>query len=164
MTVPPSLDSSRRPRCDSLFQLTCLRLIRLAVVEHAPGDTGQLVSQRHHQHAAVQSFGCRLQPATKTIVGPVLRSHQNDPGTLDEKRPEMLVATLGDAAQDGSVSRRHLPGHNTEPSAKVTPAPESRTITNRRDHGAGDQRTDPWDCHQSLAIVVAFDHSLDLAC
>ncbi len=72
----------------------------------------------------MQSFGRGFQPTAKTVVGPVLRAHQDSPGPLDEERPEMLVAALGDAAQDGSVSRRHLPGNKTQPSAEVTAAPE----------------------------------------
>ena len=72
----------------------------------------------------MQSFGSGFQPTAKTVFVPVLRAHQDSPGPLDEERPEMLVAALRDAAKDGSVSRRHLPGNKTQPSPKVTPAPE----------------------------------------
>ena len=95
-----------------------------ATVEHAPSDTGQFVGQRHHQDTRMRSFGSGFQPTAETVFVPVLRAYQDSPGPLDEERPEMLVAALGDAAQDGSVSRRHLPGNKAQPSAKVTAAPE----------------------------------------
>jgi len=68
--------------------------------EHAPGDTGQLVGQRHRQDIAVQASGRRLEPRAKAVLGPVFRSQQNDPGAPNEERAQVGIAALGDAPED----------------------------------------------------------------
>ena len=102
-----------------------------ATVEHAPGNAGQFVGQCDDQDTRMQSFGRGFQPTAKTVVGPVLRAHQDSPGPLDEERPEMLVAALGDAAQGATVHRQVWPisraargAADWDPGARQIPAPE----------------------------------------
>ncbi len=110
----------------------------------------------------MQPLGGGLQPSPEAVVGPVLGAHQDDPGTLDEERAQMPVAALRDAAEDGAVAGRHLPRHETEPSREVAPAPECRSVADRRRHGARRQRPDAGNAHQPLASLVAGGQGLDL--
>jgi hypothetical protein len=55
---------------------------------------------------------------------------------LHEQRPQVLVAALGDLAQDRAIPGRLLLGH--EPGAKVASLLEGGAIADRRHHGTRD--------------------------
>ena len=52
--------------------LSDLGLVMALTGEHAPGDAGQLVGQRHRQDVAVHAPGRRLEPGAEAMLGPVL--------------------------------------------------------------------------------------------
>src|SRR5215470_13656488 len=78
-----SITSSSAP-CFALFLCSCLRSSRpgrrlsrpdtleeAPLVEHRPGDAGELVGKRNRQHVMVQSFR-RLDPRLEPVALPVL--------------------------------------------------------------------------------------------
>src|SRR5438552_11937118 len=133
------------------------------VPQHAPGDAGELVSERRRQLVAMQARLCRLQPCSEAEPLPGLRTHEDDVGRLDEERAQILAAALGDAPEDRLATGAVLPGHETQPRAKVTAAFEGLARAYRRDHGRGDDRPNARDAHQALAVRLLVADLHDLA-
>ena len=55
------------------------------MTEHRPGDTSELIGQRHSKDILMQSLGCRDQPATETFFLPAIGPLENRTGALNEQ-------------------------------------------------------------------------------
>src|SRR6266542_6990228 len=75
---------------------------------------------------------------------------------------QVLVAALGDLAQDRAIPCRLLLRHQPQPGAEVASLLEACAIADRRHHGTRDDRTDTRDSHQSLAAVILLRQRFDL--
>jgi len=53
------------------------------------------------------------------MLRPVYWSEQNNAGALHEERAQIAIATLSDAAEDGTITRGDLFRHQAEPRCKV---------------------------------------------
>ena len=87
------------------------------------------------------------------------RSHrfgfiQHDPCGLNEQNSKVAITTLRYLAQDGAVPGRDLLGNEAKPCGKVSSFGEAIASPDRRDHGAGDDRSDARDAHQPFAPGV----------
>src|SRR5271167_3127210 len=85
-----------------------------ASIENAPGNSSELMGQCDYQLEAVQTLGCGLDPGLEPVALPALGSQQHGPGRLHEQHPEISIAALGEAAENGATSGRHLFGHEAE--------------------------------------------------
>ena len=65
-----------------------------AMMQHAPGDARQLVSERDRQHVVVKSFGCGLDPGLEAVALPVRGSQQHDTGGLHDSVLRYLLPRL----------------------------------------------------------------------
>ena len=93
----------------------------LPVGQNAPGDTGQLIGQGGGQLVSMQP-GCRLgEPWSEAEYLPIVRSHQDDVGRLDEQGAQVLAAALGYASKDRSATGAVLAWNKTEPGSEVAP-------------------------------------------
>src|SRR6476619_90732 len=86
---------------------------------HSSGRSG--VGERDRQHIVVQTFFGSLDPGLEPIALPMLwpNPDQYDPGCLHEQRAQIAIAAPGYLAEDGTVSRRYLLWHQSEPGAEV---------------------------------------------
>jgi hypothetical protein len=66
-------------------------------------------------------------------------------------------------AKDRAVSRRYLPGHQSEPGGEVAPLGEHLAAADRGQHGARDDRSDARHRHQTLARRVLLHQFCDVA-
>ncbi len=96
-------------------------LIAMSTGQHRPGDAGELVGQRDHQHVVMQPSSRRLDTGPQAEPRPMRSTHQHDVSSLDEQRPQVLVAAFGDLAQDGAIAGRLLLRHQPKPSPEVPP-------------------------------------------
>ncbi len=62
--------------------------------QNAPGNAGQLVGQGRRQLVLVHPFGGLCQPGAEAELLPVFGSHQDDLGSLNEQRSQILAAAL----------------------------------------------------------------------
>src|SRR6476660_7249913 len=97
----------------------------------------------------MQALNGANEPGSKAVLRPVRRPHQNDPGCLDEEHAQIAVAALGEAPEDSPVSSRHLFGHEAEPSRIIPPSRKGRSIADRGNHGARDDRADARHGHHA---------------
>src|SRR5262249_37718962 len=93
----------------------------------------------------------RLAGADEERTPARLRALRDDVGGLHEQRPQVLVAALGDLAEDRAMACRLWSRYQPEPGGEVASLPEAGALANRRDDGARDDRPDPRHCHQTLA-------------
>src|SRR5215831_9760564 len=112
LTVPSTVPRSSRPGRHRVrlgtFEVTSL-------VENRPGDAGELVGERDRQHVVVQSLLGGFDPGFEPVALPALRPDQHHPGRLHEQDAQVAIAALGYLAEDGAVSGRDLPRHQSEP-------------------------------------------------
>jgi hypothetical protein len=80
------------------------RVEHLLVAQDTPSDPRQLVGQCRCQLVAVQPRGCVLQPWSEAEAKPIVWTHQDDFGRLNEQGPEVLAPAFGDAAQNSSAT------------------------------------------------------------
>src|SRR2546430_497413 len=76
----------------------------------------------HRQNIRMQALNGANEPGSKTVLRPVRRPQQNNPGCLDEEHAQVAVAAFGDASEDSPISGRHLFGHEAEPSRIIPPS------------------------------------------
>jgi hypothetical protein len=84
-----------------------------------------------------------------------LRAHQNDVCGLDEEGSEILSASLGDTAHDGSTTCAVLAWHETRPCSEIAPALECLAGTNGSDHGGRDRRANAGNASFSLIFSIS---------
>src|ERR1700676_5711808 len=82
------------------------------------------------------------------MLRPVCWSEQNNAGALHEERAQIAIATLGDAAEDGTITRGHLLRHQAEPRRKVAPFCKGSAVADRSYHCACNDRADTRNGHQ----------------
>ena len=87
---------------------------------------------------------------------------QDDVRGLDEQCAHVLVAALGDLAEDGAIAGQLLSRHQTEPGTEVAALLEAGTVANGGDDRAGNDRANARHRHQPLAALVLFGQRLDL--
>src|SRR6266545_2817267 len=138
------------------------RLVGATARENGPGDAGELVGERDRQHVAVEPLRCPLDPGPQTPHCCTRPPYQDNERGLHEQCPQVLVAALGDLAQDRAVSRRLLLRHQPQPGAEVASLLEPGAIADRRYHRARDDRADPRHGHQALAAVILLRQRFDL--
>src|SRR5262245_39051016 len=119
-------------------------------------------TQRRRQLVAMHPRRRIGEPLTKAELLPVLRSHQEHLGSLDEERSQVTAAALGDATQDGASSGAVLAGHQAEPGTEVSAAIERFTGADGSDDGGRDQRPDAGHAHHTDAVDLALADLLDL--
>src|SRR5262249_8409093 len=132
------------------------------IAQDAPGDPGQLVCQGRRQLVAVQPWGRVLQPCSEAEALPIVRAHQNDVCSLDEQGPEILAASFGDAAQDGSATCTVLTWDKAKPCTEVTPALEGLACSDGGHYGCRDQRADAGNAREAPAVGFRLADLLDL--
>jgi hypothetical protein len=76
------------------------RLIGATARENRPSDAGELVGECDRQHVAVEPSRCLLDPRPQTPHRRIRPPCQHDVCGLHEQCPQILVAALGDLAQD----------------------------------------------------------------
>src|ERR1700674_1257923 len=96
------------------------------------------------------------------MLRPVCWSEQNNAGALHEERAQIAIATLSDAAEDGTITRGHLLRHQAEPRCKVAPSCKGNSVADRSYHCACNDRADARNRHQLPAARVAARQGLDL--
>src|SRR5262245_29319476 len=102
----------------------------LAGAQHTPGNSGEFIGERGGELVAMHPR-CRIgEPRTEAELLPVLRSHQQDLGRLDEERSQISAAAFGDATQDRAPARTILSWHQAEPGAEVAPSIERFACAN----------------------------------
>ena len=69
------------------------RLVSAAVVQHTPGNAGELVGECGSDDVVVHSFGSRLQPPAEAVLGPVGWPQQHDSRRLHEQHAKIAVPT-----------------------------------------------------------------------
>src|SRR5260370_35786084 len=144
--------STARHSSSSGRHLVCPDALEFALlVENRPGDAGKLVVERYRQHIVVQTFFGRLDPGLEPIAVPMLwpDPDQYDPGCLHEQRAQIAIAAPGYLAEDGTVSRRYLLWHQSEPGAEVAAFGECSTVADRGDRRTRDDRPDAGHRHIS---------------
>lgn len=75
-------------------------------------------------------------------------------GALDEQPSQVRVSPFADPKQLLLAARGVLTGHNPHPGRELSPFPESRPVTDRRDQGGRSNGSDARNRHQSLAGFV----------
>src|SRR5215831_285979 len=130
------------------------RLVFATARKHGPGDTGEFVGESDREQVALKSLRCLRDPRPQALPCRARSSRQDEMGSLHEQRPQVLVAALGDLAEDRATAGRLLPRYQPEPSGEVASLPEAGALANRRDDGARDDRPDPRYRHQTLAGSV----------
>src|SRR5262249_17222957 len=96
----------------------------------------------------VQPLSRGGKPRSKAVLHPVPWPQQNDAGRLQEERAKVTIAAFGDAPENRPITCGDLLGDQTQPSSKITAACEGRSIADRSDDGARDDRADARYCHQ----------------
>src|ERR1700722_16865321 len=96
------------------------------------------------------------------MLRPVYWSEQNNAGALHEERAQIAIATLGDAAEDGTITRGHLLRHQTEPRRKVAPSCKGSSVADRSYHCACNDWPDARTRHQVPAAPVTARQGLEL--
>src|SRR6476659_4241438 len=117
------------------------------------------------QHIVVQTFFGSLDPGLEPIAVPMLwpEPDQYDPGCLHEQRAQIAIAAPGYLAEDGTVSRRYLLWHQSEPGAEVAAFGECSAVADRGDRRTRDDRPDAGHRHQPVACRVPTGQRSDLA-
>src|SRR6266513_1486073 len=138
------------------------RFIAALLCQHGPSDPRQLVGESRGQHVRMQAHSGASEPDPEAVLRPVRRPQQNDPGCLDEEHAQVAVAALGDAPEDGSVSRRQLLRDETNPGRKIPPFGECRAAADRCNHCTRDDWTDARHGHDPSTTVITFCQRLDL--
>ena len=142
--------------CDPWLVVTASR-------KHGPGDARELVGERDRQQIAMrEALGGSFDPRPQSPHRCGRPPHQDDVGGLNEQRPEVFVAALGDLAELGAIAGRLLLRYQTEPSAKIAALTEAAAVADRRHHGARDDRADTRNRHQALAAAIVLGEGLDL--
>jgi hypothetical protein len=107
--------SSREPRrglnCLLLGGDDCYAALGVnaaSMIEHRPGNTSELVGQRHSEDVFMQSLGCCDQPAAETFFLPAIRPLENRTGALNEQSAQVSIAAPTDAAEDRPIASRDL--------------------------------------------------------
>jgi hypothetical protein len=128
------------------------------------GDAGELIGERDRQQIAVrETLGSSFDPRPLSLHGRGGTSYEDDVGSLNEQRPEVFVATLGDSAELGAISGRLLLRHEAELGAEITALVEAGAVADCRRHRARDDRTNSRNRHQALTAAVVLSQGLDFA-
>src|SRR5262249_49456485 len=130
------------------------RVISVAARQNGPGGAGELVGECDRQHVAMEPFRCSHDPWPQTSHCGTRPSYKHDMGGLHEERSQVFVAALRDLAEDRAIARRFLPGDEPQPGTEVASLPEAGAVADRRHHGARDDRSNPWHCHQALTVLI----------
>src|SRR5262245_31166906 len=108
---------------------------------------------------------CRgRQPRSEAVLCPVCRSEQNNAGALHKEHAQITVSALCDAAEDSTITRRHLFWHQAKPCGKITPLRKGSAIANRSYHCASDDRPKARNSHQPPTALVGARQRFDLTC
>src|ERR1700736_4340035 len=138
------------------------RFVAATLCQHSPSDPRQLIGKCSCQDVVMQALRRRREPQPKAMLRPVYWSEQNNAGALHEERAQIAIATLGDAAEDGTITRGHLLRHQAEPGGKVAPSCKGNSVADRSYHCAGDEWADAGNGHQLAATLTAMRQNLDL--
>src|SRR5262249_43515125 len=109
----------------------------------------------------VQPLSRSGKPRSKAVLHPVPWPQQNDAGRLQEERAKVAIAAFGDAPENRSIACGDLLGYQAEPSSKITAACEGRSIADRSDDGARDDRADARDCHHIQTKLRVLGERID---
>src|SRR6516164_6119180 len=110
----------------------------------------------------MQALSGTNEPGAETVLRPVHRPQQNDPGCLHEEHAQVTVAALGESPEDSSVPGRHLFGYEAEPSRIIPSFRKGRSTADRRNHRTRDEWADARHGHHPSTAVVTFRQRLDL--
>ena len=111
--------------CDPWFVVTASR-------KHRPGDASEFVGERYRQQIAMrEAFGSSFDPRPQSPHRCGRPPYQDDVGGLNEQRPEISVAALGDLAELGAIAGRLLLRYQTEPSAEIAALTEAIAVADR---------------------------------
>src|SRR5215510_7490560 len=105
---------------------------------------------------------CLLQPGAEAILLPIVGTHEEHVGGLDEQRSQILAAPLGETSQNWSPAGAVLPRYEAEPGAEVAPPFERFARSDRCDHGGRDQRADAGNGLQPRTVRFALADQLDV--
>ena len=90
-----------------------------AIMEHGPGDAGELVGKRNGKLVRMQPSGRSLDPGFEAPTLPAHRFLQHHASGLHEERTQIFISALGDFAKNGAAPGGKLLGHDAEPSAEI---------------------------------------------
>src|SRR5215469_10535693 len=93
-------------------------------------------------------------PGLEPVTLPALWLDQHHPCGLHEQRAQVTVTSLRYLAEDGAVAGRDLLGHKAQPGGEVAAFSEGLAGADRGYHGAGDDRADAGNTHQSLTASI----------
>src|SRR5262249_43260963 len=128
-----------------------------AVVQHAPGDARQLVGERDRKLVVMHARCGGLDPALEAVAFPGLGPQPKDNARrLHEEHAQVAITAFGDATEQSTTTRRHLPWHQSEPGAEVAALAEDIADADGRHGCTGNDGTNAWHGHQSLAGSVIF--------
>src|SRR6185436_2980893 len=116
-----------------------------AVVQHAPGDTRELVGKRDRKLVVMHARCGGFDPTLEAVAFPGLGSQPQDHARrLHEEHAQVAIAALGDAAQQRTTTGRHLLWHQSEPGAEVASFAEEIAHADSRHGCTGDDGTNAW--------------------
>ncbi len=81
---------------------------------------------------------------------------------MNEKRPQVLTATLGDTHHHLAIATRMLARYKTQPGCQVPAVLEVRSVANRCYHRGCGFGTDSSDLGDPLATVAGLEDHIDL--
>src|SRR4029077_163355 len=128
------------------------RFITALLYQRSPGDPRQLVGESRSQNVRMQALSGASEPDPEAVLGQLVRRSRMTRAAC----MQVTVAPFGDAPEDGSVSGRHLLRDEADPSRKIPPSGECRTVADRRNHRTRDDRTDAWHGHDPSTTVITF--------
>ncbi len=136
-----------------------MRLVDLPGSEDRPGNTGQLVRERHGRDIRVGSSPELLEPRTEP-VGASVRPAQDGTGPVDQETADRAVASLGDAEEPGLPPGGRLAGHEPEQGGQFPSPPERLPVADGGHQRGGRERSDPRNREEPLAgrIVLGPGH------
>ena len=106
--------------------------------EAAVKSGGQLIGERDCQHVMMQPLLGGFDPRLEPVALPTLRPDQHHPGRLHEQDPQITIAALRHFTEDGAVSGRDLPGHQSKPSGEVAALENTSSVPGRTIHKVRD--------------------------
>ena len=101
------------------------RVVGRLARHHCPQDAGVLVGHGHASLLPADAIREFHQPPGRGVIAPE-RAHHRGFGALDQQRPEMVIASLGDAAQAGLDAAGVLAWHQVQPGAELRATLELR--------------------------------------
>src|SRR5208337_5444148 len=160
---PLGLDSSKHtaPGLGRLGRVLMANLEISSMMEHGPGDAGELIRKCNGKLVVMKPLGRSLNPALQTVTLPAYSLEQHHTGGLHEQHAQILVSTLGDLAQDGAAPGRELLWHDAEPRAEIAAFGKEVAGVDGGNRGAGNKGTDAGHGHQPRAGGPVPRHPFD---